>query len=163
MPFSPVGHSSSHRLLEITERVRLEGSTVGHQVTTEHRIVSRWFMIILSEGDSTASLGSLFQCMVTCTLKKFFIFGGNFCASVAACCLLSYCLAPPRRAWILLLDTHFWVLMDTDKIKPQVIVASAKHQVETIFHLCRTRTWSSRWYITVKSLGGNLSFLPFVL
>lgn len=95
----------------------------GSPQSAGHRIVSRWFVNILSEGDSTASLGNLFQCMVTSTLKKFFIFRGNFCALVAAYSLLSCCLAPPRRAWILLLDTYFWVLTDTDKIKPQVIVA----------------------------------------
>lgn len=58
-----------------TEGIRLEGTTVGQLVQptcTWHRIASR-FLNIFSEGDSTASLGNLFQRLVTCIVKKFFL------------------------------------------------------------------------------------------
>ena len=49
-----------------------------------HRKMSRWVLSISREGDSTASLGSLFQCFVTLTVKKFFLmFVWNFpCSSL---------------------------------------------------------------------------------
>ena len=37
-----------------------------------HRTLSRWVLNISREGDSTTSLGSLFQCSVTLRVKKFF-------------------------------------------------------------------------------------------
>jgi len=44
-----------------------------------HRTVSRWVLSISREGDSTTSLGSLFQCSVTLRGKKFFLmFTRNF-------------------------------------------------------------------------------------
>ena len=44
-----------------------------------HRILSRWVLNISREGDSTTSLGSLFQCSVTLRGKKFFLmFRWNF-------------------------------------------------------------------------------------
>jgi len=38
-----------------------------------HRTLSRWVLDISREGDSTASLGSLFQCSITLRMKKFFL------------------------------------------------------------------------------------------
>ena len=38
-----------------------------------HRTLSRWVLNISREGDSTASLGSLFQGSVTLRGKKFFL------------------------------------------------------------------------------------------
>lgn len=72
-----------------TEWLRPEGATGGlvqphcsSRVTysTLLRIVSRWlFNISREEGDPTTSLGNLFQCSVTPTVKKFFLlFRWNF-------------------------------------------------------------------------------------
>jgi len=38
-----------------------------------HRKASSWVLNISREGDSTSSLGSLFQCSVTLKVKKFFL------------------------------------------------------------------------------------------
>ena len=38
-----------------------------------HRTLSRWCLNISREGDSTAPLGSLFQCSITLRVKKFFL------------------------------------------------------------------------------------------
>ena len=64
--------SQNHR---ITEWWELEGTSVGlvvqpicqSRVTYSrlHRTLSRWVLNISREGDSTTSLGSLFQCSVT--------------------------------------------------------------------------------------------------
>jgi len=44
-----------------------------------HRTFSRWVLNISREGDSTTSLGSLFQCSVTLRGKKLFlVFRWNF-------------------------------------------------------------------------------------
>ena len=50
----------------------------GSSQSTWHRIVSRHFWNISSEGDSTPSLGNLFQCMVSCRVKFFLMFMWNF-------------------------------------------------------------------------------------
>lgn len=54
---------------------------------------SSW--IILSEGESTTSLGYLLQCTITSTLKQLFlIFRWTFLSnSFSSCCLLSFSLA----------------------------------------------------------------------
>ena len=73
----------------ITERLGLEGTSVGHLVQPScqsrvtysrlQRILSRRVLNISREGDSTTSLGSLFQCSVTLRVKKFFLmFSWNF-------------------------------------------------------------------------------------
>lgn len=52
------------------------------------RIVSRQLLDISSEGSSTTSLGSLFQCSVTYIVRKFFLmFRLNFLC-------ISFCLLP---------------------------------------------------------------------
>jgi len=77
---------SSHR---ITECSGLEGTSVGHPVQPScrgrvtysrlNRTLSRWGLNISREGDSTASLGSLFQGSVTLRVKKLFlVFRRNF-------------------------------------------------------------------------------------
>ena len=44
-----------------------------------HRQASRWILNVFIEGDSTTSLGNLFQCSVTLMVKKFFhMFVWNF-------------------------------------------------------------------------------------
>ena len=44
-----------------------------------HRTASRWVLNFSREGDSTTSLGNLFQCSVTLRVKKFFLmFSWNF-------------------------------------------------------------------------------------
>ena len=67
----------------ITECSGLEGTPVGHLVQPPcrsrvtysglHRTLSRRVLNISREGDSTTSLGSLFQCSVTLRGKKFFL------------------------------------------------------------------------------------------
>jgi len=50
-----------------------------------HKYTSRWVLNISIAGDSTTSLGNLFQCSITLTMKKFFhmILVWNFlCLSV---------------------------------------------------------------------------------
>jgi len=69
--------------LGITECLGLEGTSVGHLVqplcrsrvtySRLHRTLSRWVLNISRDGDSTTSLGSLFQCSVTLRGKKFFL------------------------------------------------------------------------------------------
>ena len=83
---SPFAGSQDHG---ITERWGLEGTSVGHLVQPPcqsritysrlHRTLSRRVLNISREGDSTTSLGSLFQCSFTLRVKKFFfMFTWNF-------------------------------------------------------------------------------------
>ena len=73
----------------ITECLGMEGTSVGHLVQPSwrsrvtycrlHRNLSRQVLNISGEGDSTASLGSLFPCSITLRRKKFFLmFRRNF-------------------------------------------------------------------------------------
>lgn len=80
-----------------TEWTRLEGTTAlldrisllqqGHP---RLRIVSRQILNISRKGDSTSSLGNLFQCSVTPRVKNFFLtFRWNFlCMSSCPLCLV---------------------------------------------------------------------------
>jgi len=63
-----------------------------------NRKASRWVLNISRERDSTASLGSLFQCPVTLTVKKFFLcLYGTSCVPVFACCpLFHHCTSLKR-------------------------------------------------------------------
>lgn len=64
------------------------------------RIISRWVLNISKDGDTTASLGSLFLCLVTLRVKKCFqMFWSSllcFCLCLLPCILS---LAPLKRAW----------------------------------------------------------------
>lgn len=60
----------------------------GSSLSTWHRIVSRWFWNVSSEGDSTNSLGNLYQCVATHTAKFFLVFRWNFVC-------ISFCPLPP--------------------------------------------------------------------
>ena len=66
----------------ITASRELEGTSGDHPVhppakavpwSKLHRKVSRQIWSVSRQGDSTASLGSLFQCSVILTVKKFFL------------------------------------------------------------------------------------------
>ena len=64
--------------------------------------MSRWVLNISREGDSTISLGSLFQCSVTLTVKNFFLmFIQNFlCSNLCPLPLvLLLWFYAPLRAW----------------------------------------------------------------
>jgi len=72
--------SQSHTI-RITESQGLEGTSRYHWVEPpakavpynwSHKSVSRWVLNIFIEGDSTTSPGSLCQCSVILTVKKFF-------------------------------------------------------------------------------------------
>jgi len=73
-------NSQNHR---ITKCYKLEGTSVGHLVQPPsrgrviysrlHRTASNQVLNISGEGDSTASLDSLFQCSITLKVKKFFL------------------------------------------------------------------------------------------
>lgn len=65
--------------------------------STWHRIASRWFLNISREGESITSVGNLFQCTATWTVKV--NSGGTSCTTVSVHCLLLFCSAPPRNAW----------------------------------------------------------------
>ena len=75
-------HFSFSQNHKITECSGLEGTSVGHLVqppcrsrVTQSRLprtLSRRVLNISREGDSTTSLGSLFQCSVTLRVRKFF-------------------------------------------------------------------------------------------
>jgi len=85
----PPWYFSTWYLGRITESQGLEGTSVGHQAQPHcrsrvtysrlHRTLSRQVLNISREGDSTTSLGSVFQCSVTLRGKKFFLmFRRNF-------------------------------------------------------------------------------------
>jgi len=64
-----------------------------------HRSVSIWLMNISTEGDSPTSLGNLFQCSITVTVKKCCIFLWDFQCSSSGQYPLFYCYTLLRRAW----------------------------------------------------------------
>ena len=77
---------------------------MGHQVQPScrsrvtysrlHRTASRRVLNISREGDSTTSLGSLFQCSITLRVKKFFLtFSWSFLC-------FSLCLLPLVLSWL---------------------------------------------------------------
>lgn len=59
---------------------------------------------ISKDEDSTTSLGNLFQCLTTLTIKTFFIIAEFSRALVCVHCLLLYC-ASLRRVWLRCLCT----------------------------------------------------------
>jgi len=73
----------------------MEGTSVGHLVQPPcrsrvtysrlHRTASRWVLNISREGDSTTSLGSLFQCSITLRGKKFFLMFRRNCLRLSWC------------------------------------------------------------------------------
>ena len=83
-PYYLVFQSVCHR---ITECSGLEGTSVGHLVKPQcrsrvtysrlHRTLSRRVLNISREGDSTTSLGSLFQGSITLRVKKFLLMSIN--------------------------------------------------------------------------------------
>ena len=98
----------------ITERLGLEGTSVGHLVQPScrsrvtysrlHRTTSRRVLNISREGDSTTSLGSLFQGSITLRGKKFFLmFSWNFlCFSLCPLPLVLSLGTTERQAALLL-------------------------------------------------------------
>jgi len=72
-----------------------------------HRTLSRWVLNISREGESTSSLGSLFQGSVTLRGKKFFLmFKWNFLCFSLCPFPLVLLLAPLKRVWPHPLDIH---------------------------------------------------------
>lgn len=84
-----------HVFHRIKESVILEGTTVGHlaqppcsnRVMSEHMAQGCVCLTNSSEGDSLTSLDSLFQCVVTYTVKKIFL---TFIYSFTVLVLLNY-------------------------------------------------------------------------
>mgnify|MGYP001852408091 CR=1 FL=1 len=71
-----------------------------------HRKMSRWVLNI-SRGDSTTSVGSFFQCSATPKVKKFFLmFRWNFLGFSLRLLPLVLCWAPLKRAWPHPHDSH---------------------------------------------------------
>ncbi|XP_048154063.1 uncharacterized protein LOC125323267 isoform X2 [Corvus hawaiiensis] len=81
-----------------TGRARSGGTTLGHLVRPP--------CPLSSEGDSTTSLGNLFQFSVTSTVKKFFIFRWNFLCLSFCPLPLVLLLGTTDKRLIHLLDTH---------------------------------------------------------
>lgn len=116
-----------------TEWERLEGSTGGTLGPTsllmqgylrahDTGIHPEWFLNISIEGNSTNSLGNLFQCTVTHTVKKFcLIFRWNFWTSVSAFC------SAPWHQWAepcsVLSTSSLQILIDSDGVPPSVVAS----------------------------------------
>lgn len=82
----------------------------GSSQSTSHRSVTRLFWNIFSEGDSTPSLGSQFQGLVTAQESCSSLSSdGSYWASVPAHYLLSYCWAQWRKAWLRKKPEHLWL------------------------------------------------------
>jgi len=101
----------------ITKCSGLEGTSVGHLVqplcqsrvtcSRLHRTLTRQVLNISRGGDSTTSLGSLFQCSVTLRGKKFFLMFRRKFLCFSLCPLpLVLSLGTTKRVWPHPLDTH---------------------------------------------------------
>ena len=82
------------------------------------RIVPRQLLEISKDGDSTASLGKLCQCLVTLTLKKcFLMFRGNLlCFSLCPLPLVLALGSHQKEPGSVLFSPSFQVFMYIDKI-----------------------------------------------
>ena len=117
LPGARNAQKSVHCNYRVTECSGFAGTSVGHLVQLPcrsrvtysklQRTLSMRALNISREGDSTTSLGSLFQCSVTLKVESSSsCSAGTSCASVCARCPLSCRWAPLKRAWPHPPDTH---------------------------------------------------------
>ena len=136
-----------------------------------HRTLSRWVLNISREGDSTTSLGSLFQCSITLRGKKFFLmFRWNFLGFSLCPLPLVLSLGTTEKSlapsWHYVtsyyLSNQIWFQKrkgEMDVILHYLFRASgAAHwnssqlqklewpQCYSIWHKCWTNLWLSRWW-----------------
>ena len=78
-------HSSDHRIVGFGKNLWRPSSPTPLLKQVPHsrsrRKASRWVLNVSRGGDSTISLGSLFQCSVTLTVMNFFVIVWNFVCS----------------------------------------------------------------------------------
>ena len=79
---------------------------------------SKWFLNTFRDGDSTIELGSLFQCLTTLSVKKFFLTSN---LNLPWCNLrpFSLVLSPVRRDLPALAVSTFQILEESNRVSPQ--------------------------------------------
>ena len=98
-------------------------SKIGYLSTT-----SKWFLNTSRDGDSTTSLGSLFQCLTTLSANNFFLISN---LNLPWCILKPFplVLSPvtsEKRPTLLLLQSPFSWFEESNKVSPQPPLSQTK-------------------------------------